>query len=40
VGDRVELGPVTIEVIEVQHNRVATLRINVHQVETVPREEE
>jgi CBS domain containing-hemolysin-like protein len=39
VGDRVELGPVTIEVIEVQHNRVATVRINVHQVETVPREE-
>jgi CBS domain containing-hemolysin-like protein len=40
VGDHVELGPVTIEVIEVQHNRVATVRINVHQVETVPREEE
>ena len=40
VGDRVELGPVTIEVIEVQHNRVATVRINVHQPETVPRDEE
>ncbi|HEX4499301.1 MAG TPA: hemolysin family protein [Thermoanaerobaculia bacterium] len=40
VGDHVELGPVTIEVIEVQHNRVATVRINVHQAETVAREEE
>ena len=40
VGDRIELGPVTIEVIEVQHNRVATVRINVHQPETVPRDEE
>jgi CBS domain containing-hemolysin-like protein len=40
VGDRVELGPVTIEVLEVQHNRVATLRIVVHQTETVPRDEE
>jgi CBS domain containing-hemolysin-like protein len=40
VGDRVELGPVTIEVLEVQLNRVATLRIIVHQPETVPRDEE
>jgi CBS domain containing-hemolysin-like protein len=40
VGDRIELGPVTIEVIEVQHNRVTTVRINVHQPETVPRAEE
>jgi len=40
VGDRVELGPVTIEVLEVQLNRVATLRIIVHQPETVPRNEE
>ena len=40
VGDRVELGPVTIEVIEVQLNRVATVRIIVHQPETVPRDEE
>jgi CBS domain containing-hemolysin-like protein len=39
VGDRVELGPVTIEVLEVQLNRVATVRINVHQPETVSREE-
>jgi CBS domain containing-hemolysin-like protein len=39
VGDRVELGAVTIEVLEVQLNRVATVRINVHQPETVPREE-
>jgi CBS domain containing-hemolysin-like protein len=40
VGDRVELGPVTIEVLEVQLNRVATVRINVHQPETVTRNEE
>jgi CBS domain containing-hemolysin-like protein len=40
VGDRVELGPVTIEVTEVQLNRVATVRVNVHQPETVPRDEE
>ena len=40
VGDRVELGRVTIEVQEVQLNRVATVRINVHQPETVPRDEE
>ncbi len=39
MGDRVELGAVTIEVLEVQLNRVATVRINVHQPETVPREE-
>ncbi|MEO6193153.1 MAG: hemolysin family protein [Thermoanaerobaculia bacterium] len=39
VGDRVELGPLTIEVLEVQLNRVATVRINVHQPETVPRGE-
>jgi CBS domain containing-hemolysin-like protein len=40
VGDRVELGPVTIEVLEVQLNRVATVRINVHKAETVPRDGE
>lgn len=40
VGDRIELGPVTIEVLEVQLNRVATVRIIVHQPETVPRNEE
>ncbi|HEY4596767.1 MAG TPA: hemolysin family protein [Thermoanaerobaculia bacterium] len=40
VGDRVPLGPVAIEVLEVQLNRVATVRITVHQPETVPREEE
>jgi CBS domain containing-hemolysin-like protein len=39
VGDRVELGPVTIEVLEVQLNRVATVRIIIHQPETVPRDE-
>ena len=38
-GDRVELGPVTIEVLEVQHNRVSTVRVTVRQPETVPPEE-
>ena len=36
VGDRVELGRVTIEVQEVQLNRVATVRIIVQKPETVP----
>jgi CBS domain containing-hemolysin-like protein len=35
-GDRVELGPITIEVLEVQHNRVNTVRVTVNQPETVP----
>ncbi len=35
-GDRVELGPVTIEVLEIQHNRVNTVRVTVRQPETVP----
>ncbi len=39
-GDRVELGPVTIEVLEIQHNRVNTVRATVHQPETVPPDEE
>jgi magnesium and cobalt exporter, CNNM family len=38
-GDRVELGPVTIEVLEVQHNRVNTVRVTVPQPETVPPDE-
>ena len=38
-GDRVELGPVTLEVLEIQHNRVNTVRVTVHQPETVPRVE-
>lgn len=37
-GDLVELGPVTIEVLEVQHNRINTVRVTVHQPETVPPE--
>lgn len=36
VGDRIELGPVTIEVMEVQLNRVAMVRIIVQKPETVP----
>ena len=31
VGDRVELGPITLEVLEMQRNRVGTLRVTVHQ---------
>jgi len=38
-GDRVELGPVTIEVLEFQLNRVNTVRITVRQPATVPPEE-
>ncbi|HEX9942575.1 MAG TPA: hemolysin family protein [Thermoanaerobaculia bacterium] len=38
-GDRIELGPVTLEVLEVQHNRVNTVRVTVHQPETVPPEQ-
>jgi CBS domain containing-hemolysin-like protein len=36
VGDRVELGPVVIEVLEVHLNRVNTVRITVPQPATVP----
>jgi CBS domain containing-hemolysin-like protein len=36
VGDRVELGPVSIEVLEVHLNRVNTVRITVQQPATVP----
>ena len=39
VGDKVEVGPVTIEVLEVQHNRINTVAVTVHQPETVPPEE-
>ena len=38
-GDRIELGPVTIEVLEFQHNRINTVRVTVLQPETVPPEE-
>jgi CBS domain containing-hemolysin-like protein len=36
VGDRVELGPVSIEVLEVQLNRVSTVRVTVAKPTTVP----
>ena len=36
VGDKVEVGPVAIEVLEVQHNRVNTVRVTVHQPATIP----
>jgi magnesium and cobalt exporter, CNNM family len=39
VSDKVEVGPVTIEVLEVQHNRINTVAVTVHQPETVPPEE-
>jgi len=38
-GDVVELGPVTIEVLEFQLNRINTVRVTVRQPETVPPEE-
>jgi CBS domain containing-hemolysin-like protein len=40
VGDQVEVGPATVEVLEVQLNRVATLRVVVHPRETVPQDED
>ncbi len=39
VGDKVEVGPVTIEVLEVQHNRINTVAVIVQQPETVPPED-
>jgi CBS domain containing-hemolysin-like protein len=39
VGDKVELGPITIEVLEVQLNRVSTVQVTVQQPATVPTEE-
>jgi CBS domain containing-hemolysin-like protein len=39
VGDKVELGPLTIEVLEVHLNRINTLRITVKVPETVPPDE-
>lgn len=36
VGDRIELGPLVIEVLEVHLNRVNTVRITVQQPATVP----
>ena len=39
VGDRVGVGPVSIEVVEVHLNRVNTVRITVMQPATVPEEE-
>ena len=39
IGDRVELGPIAIEVLEVQLNRVSTVRVTVQQPATIPPEE-
>jgi CBS domain containing-hemolysin-like protein len=38
VGDRVELGPITLEVLETQRHRVSTLRVKVHQPAAVESE--
>jgi putative hemolysin len=38
VGDRVELGPITLEVLETQRHRVRTLRVTVHQPAAVESE--
>jgi CBS domain containing-hemolysin-like protein len=38
VGDRVELGPVSFEVLEMQRNRVKTLRLTVREPSSVPAE--
>jgi CBS domain containing-hemolysin-like protein len=40
VGDSIELGPVTIEVLEVHLNRITSLRVTVHAPVAVPEEEE
>lgn len=39
VGDRVELGPVVLEVLDVDGNRIKDLRVTVRQPATVPEEE-
>ncbi|HSF41632.1 MAG TPA: hemolysin family protein, partial [Thermoanaerobaculia bacterium] len=39
VGDKIELGPITIEVLEVQLNRVSTVQVTVQQPATVPPDE-
>ncbi|HVR95939.1 MAG TPA: hemolysin family protein [Thermoanaerobaculia bacterium] len=39
VGDQVELGPLTLEVLEVQGNRVNTVQLTVKRSETVPPED-
>lgn len=40
VGDRIELGPLLIEVLEVHLNRVNTVRLTVQQPATVPDDDE
>jgi CBS domain containing-hemolysin-like protein len=40
VGDKVDVGPISIEVLEVQHNRINTVAVTVRQPETVPLEGE
>lgn len=40
VSDKVLVGPVSIEVLEVQHNRINTVAVTVLQPETVPPDDE
>jgi magnesium and cobalt exporter, CNNM family len=40
VGDKVDLGPVTLEVTDVQRNRIQAVKVIVKQPETVPAEGE
>ena len=40
VGDKIELGPVSMEVLEIELNRINTLRVIVHQPAAVASDEE
>jgi CBS domain containing-hemolysin-like protein len=40
VGDRIELGPVSLEVLDVEHNRIKDLRLTILKPATVPPEED
>jgi CBS domain containing-hemolysin-like protein len=40
VGDKIELGPVSLEVLEIELNRINTLRVTVHQPAAVSSDEE
>jgi CBS domain containing-hemolysin-like protein len=39
VGDRVELGPITLEVLEVQGNRIGSLRVTIREPAAVHAED-
>jgi CBS domain containing-hemolysin-like protein len=40
VGDKIELGPVSLEVLEIELNRINTLRVTVHQPAAVSSDKE